>query len=134
MLVALLLIQLQVVRALMCNVIRLCSIIGHGQHQVPISTSRQLNAQVGHEASVSSFDETQLFYLASRGIGHQVVRALLINGFVGSFINELPYGVCDRIKSSHYARNGSVNRIDMKQLHDPYVIRISEATQPRTFF
>jgi Fe-S cluster assembly protein SufB len=48
------------------------------------------DAQIGHEASVSSFDEQQLLYLASRGIGKQVIRALLINGFVGSFVNELP--------------------------------------------
>ena len=48
------------------------------------------DAHIGHEASVSSFDEQHLFYLASRGIGHQVARALLVNGFVGSFINELP--------------------------------------------
>lgn len=56
----------------------------------PYLNVQTAEAQIGHEASVSSFDETQLFYLASRGIGHQVVRALLINGFVGSFINELP--------------------------------------------
>jgi Fe-S cluster assembly protein SufB len=48
------------------------------------------DAHVGHEASVCSFDEQQLLYLASRGISHQVVRTLLINGFVGSFVNELP--------------------------------------------
>lgn len=48
------------------------------------------DADIGHEASVSSFDEQHLFYLASRGIGKQVARALLVNGFVGSFINELP--------------------------------------------
>lgn len=48
------------------------------------------DAHIGHEASVSSFDEQQFLYLASRGIGKQVTRALLINGFVGSFVNELP--------------------------------------------
>ena len=48
------------------------------------------DAHVGHEASVCSFDEKQLLYIASRGIGKQVARALLINGFVGSFVNELP--------------------------------------------
>ena len=47
-------------------------------------------AEVGHEASVSSLDEQQIFYLASRGMCKQVIRALLINGFVGSFVNELP--------------------------------------------
>lgn len=47
-------------------------------------------AEVGHEASVSSFDEQQLFYLASRGIDYHVARALVVHGFVDSFINELP--------------------------------------------
>lgn len=48
------------------------------------------DAHVGHEATVSSLDEQQILYLASRGIDKQVIRALLINGFVGSFVNELP--------------------------------------------
>lgn len=48
------------------------------------------DARVGHEASVSSLDEAQLAYLASRGIDAAVARVLLVNGFVSDFINELP--------------------------------------------
>lgn len=56
----------------------------------PFIKVNNADAHVGHEASVSSFDESQQLYLSSRGIGKQVMRALLINGFVGSFVNELP--------------------------------------------
>jgi len=48
------------------------------------------DARIGHEASVSSLDETQMAYLASRGIDTAVARVLLVNGFVSDFVNELP--------------------------------------------
>ncbi len=48
------------------------------------------DARVGHEASVSSLDESQMVYLASRGIDVVVARVLLVNGFVSDFVNELP--------------------------------------------
>jgi len=48
------------------------------------------DARVGHEASVSSLDEAQLAYLASRGVDAAVARVLLVNGFVSDFVNELP--------------------------------------------
>jgi Fe-S cluster assembly protein SufB len=53
------------------------------------------SARVTHEATVSSLDERQLFYLQSRGIGEQEARALMINGFVEAFVTQLPpeYGV-----------------------------------------
>jgi len=48
------------------------------------------DARIGHEASVSSLDESQMVYLASRGIDALVARVLLVNGFVSDFVNELP--------------------------------------------
>ena len=48
------------------------------------------DARIGHEASVSSLDEAQMAYLASRGIDTAVARVLLVNGFVSDFVNELP--------------------------------------------
>jgi Fe-S cluster assembly protein SufB len=48
------------------------------------------DARIGHEASVSSLDESQMVYLASRGIDAAVARVLLVNGFVTDFVNELP--------------------------------------------
>ncbi|TET35787.1 Fe-S cluster assembly protein SufB, partial [Candidatus Dependentiae bacterium] len=45
---------------------------------------------VGHEASVSKISEEQLLYLQSRGICEQEARALIVNGFIDVFVNELP--------------------------------------------
>jgi Fe-S cluster assembly protein SufB len=46
--------------------------------------------QVEHEASVSNISEEQIFYSMSRGIMPERAQALVINGFVGSFLEELP--------------------------------------------
>lgn len=55
----------------------------------------QHTAQVTHEATVSSLDNLQLWYLRTRGIREQEARALMVNGFVETFIEQLPaeYGV-----------------------------------------
>lgn len=51
-----------------------------------------LNAQaeVCHEATVGNLDDGLMMYLAYRGIDVQVARALLINGFVEPFVQQLP--------------------------------------------
>ncbi len=43
-----------------------------------------------HEASVTNISEEQIFYATSRGITSEKAQAMVINGFVGTFINELP--------------------------------------------
>ena len=45
---------------------------------------------IGHEASVSKLSEEQLLYLQTRGISDQEARALIVNGFIDVFVNELP--------------------------------------------
>lgn len=45
---------------------------------------------LGHEASVSSLNDEQLFYLMSRGFTQQEATALLVNGFIDVFVKELP--------------------------------------------
>ncbi len=45
---------------------------------------------VGHEASVSSLNDEQLFYLMSRGLSEQEASAMLVNGFIDVFVKELP--------------------------------------------
>jgi Fe-S cluster assembly protein SufB len=45
---------------------------------------------IGHEASVSKVSEDQLFYAQSRGLSQQAARALLVNGFMDAFVQELP--------------------------------------------
>lgn len=45
---------------------------------------------VGHEASVSKLSEEQILYVQSRGICEQEARALIVNGFIDLFVQELP--------------------------------------------
>lgn len=45
---------------------------------------------IGHEASVSSIGEDQLVYLMSRGLTKPSAQALLVTGFLDTFIKELP--------------------------------------------
>jgi len=48
------------------------------------------DSDVGHEASVSTVDEEQLLYLQSRGFSVQRARAMIVNGFIDLFVQELP--------------------------------------------
>lgn len=45
---------------------------------------------IEHEASVSKVNETQLFYLMSRGLNQEEATQMLISGFLAPFANELP--------------------------------------------
>ncbi|MFI5332625.1 MAG: Fe-S cluster assembly protein SufB [Candidatus Babeliales bacterium] len=45
---------------------------------------------VGHEASVSTINDAQVFYLMSRGLSESKARALIVNGFIDAFVQELP--------------------------------------------
>ncbi|QQR62392.1 Fe-S cluster assembly protein SufB [bacterium] len=47
-------------------------------------------AQVKHEALVTSIDEQQLLFLASRGISEQEAKIMIAQGFLGAFIDFLP--------------------------------------------
>jgi len=46
--------------------------------------------EVGHEATVSSIDEEQLFYAMSRGIDANAARSMIVNGFIEPFVKQLP--------------------------------------------
>lgn len=46
--------------------------------------------KIEHEAAVSNISEEQIFYSMSRGIMPERAQSLVINGFVGSFVEELP--------------------------------------------
>ena len=54
-----------------------------------ISTAEQ-HVDIGHEASVSTLSEAQLFYLASRGFKPTEARSMIVNGFIEQFTKELP--------------------------------------------
>ncbi len=45
---------------------------------------------IGHEASVNKISDEQLFYLQSRGLSEQAARAMIVNGFIDTFVKELP--------------------------------------------
>lgn len=45
---------------------------------------------ISHEATVSTLNDEQLFYLMSRGMTEQTASALMINGFIQIFVDELP--------------------------------------------
>lgn len=50
----------------------------------------QQQVDVGHEATVSSINDEQLFYLMSRGLTAQQASAFIVNGFIQVFVDELP--------------------------------------------
>ncbi len=56
----------------------------------PTVDVNQDRVDVGHEASVSKISQEQLFYLQSRGLSEQEARALIVNGFIDVFVQELP--------------------------------------------
>lgn len=56
----------------------------------PTILVEEQQTDIGHEASVSNVNEEQLFYAQSRGIAVQQARALIINGFIDVFVQELP--------------------------------------------
>jgi Fe-S cluster assembly protein SufB len=56
----------------------------------PTIDIKEKTAHIGHEASVSSINDEQLFYLMSRGFNDAQARALIVNGFIDAFVKELP--------------------------------------------
>jgi Fe-S cluster assembly protein SufB len=56
----------------------------------PTIDIREEDASVGHEASISQIDEEHLFYLMSRGLSVAQSRAMIVNGFIDSFVQLLP--------------------------------------------
>lgn len=48
------------------------------------------DVDIGHEASVSKISDEQLFYLMSRGFSAQKAQAMIVNGFIDCFVQELP--------------------------------------------
>ncbi|MES2274121.1 MAG: Fe-S cluster assembly protein SufB [Chlamydiota bacterium] len=56
----------------------------------PYIESGNSSAQVEHEASTSKMNEEQIFYLQSRGLSKEDAIQLIVNGFCGQVIRELP--------------------------------------------
>lgn len=56
----------------------------------PTNIMNEAEADIAHEASVSKVSDEQLFYLQSRGLTEQCAAALIVNGFIDSFVDQLP--------------------------------------------
>ncbi len=56
----------------------------------PTVDVRGARADVGHEASVSKINDDQLFYCQSRGLQQQAAQAMIVNGFIEPFVQQLP--------------------------------------------
>jgi Fe-S cluster assembly protein SufB len=64
---------------------------GHSRSDTyPTIDIKEHTANIGHEATVSKINEEQLFYLRSRGFTDSHARALIVNGFIDAFVQELP--------------------------------------------
>lgn len=56
----------------------------------PTMIIKNASSQVGHEASVSTINEEQIFYLLTRGITQSAAHAMIVNGFIEPFVKTLP--------------------------------------------
>lgn len=56
----------------------------------PTSHINRSDAMVNHEATAGRLDQSQLFYLTSRGISEDEATSLIVGGFVEPIVRELP--------------------------------------------
>ena len=56
----------------------------------PILLIDENDVRAGHAASVGRVDEHQMYYLMSRGIDRNTAERLVIRGFLGSVISQIP--------------------------------------------
>ena len=56
----------------------------------PILLIDENDVTAGHAASVGQVDEEDLFYMQSRGIDEETAKKLVIRGFLGAVVTEIP--------------------------------------------
>jgi len=56
----------------------------------PTIISNQNLSNISHEATIYKVNEEQLYYLNSRGLNNILANGLIINGFLDSFIKQIP--------------------------------------------
>ena len=56
----------------------------------PLLLIDENDVQAGHAASVGRVDEQQMYYLMSRGLSKEVAQRLVIRGFLGAVLAEIP--------------------------------------------
>ena len=57
---------------------------------IPHINVQRDDATIAHEASAGKVDETQLFYMMSRGLDEQKAMGMIVNGFISPVIKKLP--------------------------------------------
>jgi Fe-S cluster assembly protein SufB len=61
-----------------------------GGHTVPYIDSRNISAEVAHEATTTKISDEQLFYCQQRGLNPEEAVALIVNGFCREVLRKLP--------------------------------------------
>lgn len=56
----------------------------------PTNDVQESECTIGHEASMSTISQEQLVYLMSRGFTQAQAQAMIVNGFIDSFVQQLP--------------------------------------------
>lgn len=56
----------------------------------PYIDVNETSAQIAHEARVSNIQDSQIFYLMSRGLSETEAERLIVNGFIEPFVKQLP--------------------------------------------
>ena len=59
----------------------------------PLLLIDESDVTAGHAASVGRMNATQLYYLMSRGLCEKVARRLVIRGFMGPILAQIPHQV-----------------------------------------
>ena len=68
-----------------------------------------------HGATVGELDETQLFYLTSRGIDRQKARAILISAFLDDAIDSISHaGLADMLRPVTQAWMSTTKAVDVE--------------------
>ena len=64
---------------------------------IPELNIKNHDVKCTHGASISSLDEEKMFYMQSRGIGHEDSKALVIEGFFNSLLTDIPQDIAEKI-------------------------------------
>ena len=68
-------------------------------HTIPTVEAQNGSAQLEHEATMSRLSDDQMFYFRSRGIGLEDAMTLIISGFCGRVLENLPLEFAQEAKN-----------------------------------
>jgi Fe-S cluster assembly protein SufD len=67
---------------------------------IPILEINNEDVKCTHGATVSDLDDSQIFYIESRGISKDIAKKVLINGFAEEIVKEIPTNVATRVEEN----------------------------------